>query len=138
MNSILEICVGRHDLSITAANFLKVFNIANSNVKILRSVKREIDDFKDIRRFFKEQMAILDDQDRIDAIFEFQAWMEEMIIQAQMRVSEQNGFSFEGTNMMDEAGHIANMTNQLRAILFDIRTEILGYQQNHGAKGMYP
>ena len=134
--SILEICDGKYDIGINEANFLKLFNIANSNIKILRSVKRETNDFKDIRRFFKEQMASFGDQDRIDAIFEFQAWMEEMIIQAQMRVSEQNGFSFEGTNMMNEAGHIANMTNQLRAILFDIRTEILGYQQNHGVTGM--
>ena len=137
VNSILDICVGRYDIGITVANFLKVFNIANSNVKILRSVKREINDFKEIRWFFKEQMASFADQDRIDAIFEFQAWMEEKIVQAQMRVSEENGFSFEGTNMMNEAGHIANMTNQLRAILFDIRTEILGYQQNHGVTGMY-
>ena len=90
MNSILDICVGRYDIGITMANFLNVFNIANSNVKILRSVKREINDFKQIRWFFKEQMAILDAQDRVDAIFEFQAWMEEMIIQAQMRVSQQN------------------------------------------------
>ena len=135
VNSILDICVGRYDIGITVANFLKVFNIANSNVKILRSVKREINDFKEIRWFFKEQMASFADQDRIDAIFEFQAWMEEKIVQAQMRVSEENGFLFEGTNMMNEAGHIANMTNQLRAILFDIRTEILGYQQNHGVTG---
>ena len=76
-------------------------------------------------------------QDRIDAIFEFQTWMEEMIIQAQKRVSENNGFTFDGTNMMNEAGHIANMTNQLRAILFDIRTEVLGYQQSHGVTGTH-
>ena len=82
MNSILDICVGRYDIGITVANFLKVFNIANSNVKILRSVKREINDFKEIRWFFKKQMASFADQDRIDAIFEFQAWMEEKRHQA--------------------------------------------------------
>ena len=131
MGSLIEICIGRYDISINEENFLKVFNIANNNVKILKSVKREINDFKDIRRYFKEQMNGFAGQDRIDAIFEFQAWMEQMIIEAQQRVSEQNGFTFEGKNMMNEAGHIANMTNQLRAVLFDIRTEILGYQQNH-------
>ena len=137
VNSLVEICLTRHDINITDENFLKVFNIANNNVKIIRSIKREVDDFKDIRRFFKEQMTSLADHDRIDAIFEFQAWMEEMIIQAQQRVSEKNGFTFDGKNMMNEAGHIANMTNQLRAILFDIRTEVLGYQQSHGVTGAY-
>ena len=117
MGSLSEICIGRYDISITEENFLKIFNIANNNVKILRLVKREINDFKDIRRIFKEEMNGFANQDRIDAIFEFQAWMEEMIIEAQQRVSEQNGFTFEGKNMMNEAGHIANMTNQLRAIV---------------------
>ena len=53
VNSILDICVGRYPINITEENFLKLFNIANSNVKILRSVKREVNDFKEIRRYFK-------------------------------------------------------------------------------------
>ena len=53
VNSLVEICLARHHINITDKNFLKVFNIANNNVKIIRSIKREVDDFKDIRRFFK-------------------------------------------------------------------------------------
>ena len=81
---------------------------------------------------FKEELNSYSGQDKTDLLFEYQAWMEEMIIDAQRRVSEDNGFTFYGANMMNEAGHIANMTNQLRAILFEVRTEILGYQRNHG------
>ena len=31
---------------------------------------------------------------------------------------------------MNEAGHVANMTNQLRAVLYDIRMETMGYAKN--------
>lgn len=49
-----------------------------------------------------------------------------------MRVSNDNNFEFFGKNIANEAGHIANMTNQLRAVLFDVRTKVLGYQGEHG------
>ena len=37
-------------------------------------------------------------------------------------------FDFMGLNAANEAGHIANLTNQLRVLLFDVRTEALAYQ----------
>ena len=103
----------------------------------MRSIKQEVNDFKDMHYFFKMELNQLQysDQDKTDLLFEYQAWMEVMLIKAQMRVSSENGFTFYGDNMMNEAGHIANMTNQLRAILFDVRTETLGYQRNHGVSG---
>ena len=36
---------------------------------------------------------------------------------------------------MNEAGHVANMTNQLRAILYDVRMETMGYAKNCDMEG---
>ena len=111
---------------------MKIFKISNNSVRVLRCIKQEVNFFTDVHQCFKEELNSYSGQDKTDLLFEYQAWMEEMIIDAQRRVSEDNGFTFYGDNMMNEAGHIANMTNQLRAILFEVRTEILGYQRNHG------
>lgn len=38
----------------------------------------------------------------------------------------------DSSTIANEAGHIANLSNQLRAVLFDIRTMALAYQNNAG------
>ena len=129
---MLKLCVDRHDIQITSENFLKIFNISNSNIEILRSIKQQVNDFNDIHASFKEQRESYSGQDKTDLVFEYKAWMESQIIEAQKRVSEENGFTFYGENMMNEAGHIASMTNQLRAIMFDIRTDVFEHQKGHG------
>merc|ERR1719183_1683746 len=72
------------------------------------------------------------EQDKIDMVFEFQAFMGEEIYRAQQRVSEANTFTFCGGDLASQAGHIANLTNQLKAVLLDVRTVALGYQSNAG------
>ena len=131
-NNLVQLCKARHEIEINSENFLKIFKISNNNVRVLRGIKQEVNFFTDVHHCFKEELNSYSGQDKTDLLFEYQAWMEENIIDAQRRVSEDNGFTFFGDNMMNEAGHIANMTNQLRAILFEVRTEILGYQRNHG------
>ena len=119
-------------MMITHENFLRFFKISNNNVKILRSTKRELNEFKTIKRDFYDYLARANVNDQIDMIFEFQAWMKEEIIEAQKRVSQDNNFTFCGPDVTNEAGHIANLTNQLRAELYDVRTRALGYQDQHG------
>ena len=58
--------------------------------------------------------------------------MTDEILEAQKRMSEKNTFTFYGDGAANEAGHVANMVNQLRMMLYDIRTECLGYQSEHG------
>ena len=58
--------------------------------------------------------------------------MTDEIVQAQKRMSEKNKFTFCGDGAANEAGHVANMVNQLRVVLYDIRTECLAYQSEHG------
>ena len=61
--------------------------------------------------------------------FEYaKAWVEEQIIHAQKRVSDELNFDFFGENAASQAGHIADMTKQLRAVLFQIRVDTQGFQ----------
>ena len=58
--------------------------------------------------------------------------MTDSIVGAQERVSEDNNFQFDGPLMANEAGHIANLTNQLRTVLLELRTRCLHFTSNHG------
>jgi len=133
LDEVVVTCNKLHSIRVDDTNFLKLFKINNSNVKILRSVAREVEDFKEIRRAFTVQrQAYPSAQEQLDLTFEFQAYMAQEIVEAQKRVAEENAFSFLGNEAANEAGHIANMTNQLRAILYDLRIESCNYQ-NDGA-----
>ena len=57
------------------------------------------------------------------------------LFSAQKKVAEENNFSFIGETAINEAGHVANMTNQLRAVLYDIRMETMGYAKNSNING---
>jgi len=120
------------DLTITSDNFLKYFKINNNNFKILKSVREEVSKFKTIHRDFVNEIGNYSGQEQVDLVFEFQAFMREEVIQAQKRVSRINNFTFMGDAMANEAGHIANLTNQLAAALFEVRTMALGYQSQSG------
>ncbi len=58
--------------------------------------------------------------------------MDRQITAAQIRMSDEMNFTFLGSGAANEAGHVANMTNQLRMVLFDIRTTALAFQSDHG------
>jgi len=129
---ILRICKQPHDITVDSENFLKMFKINDKNIKILRSVKKEISDFETMRQDFYHAKDNFSTSEQIDLFFEFQAWLNNEIIEAQKRVSGTNSFEFVGKKIANEAGHIANMTNKVKAILLDIRTQCLGYQANSG------
>ena len=58
--------------------------------------------------------------------------MTDSIVGAQQRVSQENNFQFVGPFMANEAGHIANLTNQLKNVLLELRTRCLHFTSNHG------
>ena len=97
----------------------------------MRSTKKQVELFKSIKRAFDEQKKNFPPEEEADLLFEFQAWMTEMITAAQESVARENNFTFAGEDATNQAGHIANMSNQLRAVLYDIRIETL----NSGAVG---
>ena len=130
---MLGLCKTRFNLSVDDETFFRLFKIHNNNLKILRSTKKEIELFKAIKREFDRQRPTVEARYKADLLFEFQAFMSEEISKAQQRVANENNFTFDGDGAANEAGHIANMTNQLRAILYDIRMETLSQgASDHG------
>lgn len=103
-------------------------------MKILNSVRNEVASFQIIKCYFDTYLLTLCEQDRVDLVFEFQAYMTERIYTAQQRVSEDNSFTFMGEQAIvaNEVGHLANLRNQLCAVLFEVRTMALAYQSNAG------
>ena len=118
-------------LDINSDMFLSLFKLNNNNLKVLCDSKKEVVRFDKIKQEFYRQRASYSDRDQMDMIFEFQAWMASEITLAQERVSTRNGFQFiNGPYISQEAGHLASMTNQLRAILYDIRIEAAKYHKD--------
>lgn len=133
---MLAMRTASHDVTITSDNFLKFFKISNSNVKILKHIRDEVVRFQAMTRQFFEYMHSQSDQDKVDLVFEFQAFMKEELYSAQKRVAASCSFSFIGADVANEAGHIANMTNQLRSVLLEVRTLALGYQNSAGVSDL--
>eukprot|EP00930_Biecheleria_cincta_P088500 TRINITY_DN77744_c0_g1_i1.p1 TRINITY_DN77744_c0_g1~~TRINITY_DN77744_c0_g1_i1.p1 ORF type:complete len:487 (-),score=72.98 TRINITY_DN77744_c0_g1_i1:110-1504(-) len=132
---LLRLCGTPHDITIDGNSFLKYFKLSNSNVKVLRTVKREVEEFKIIRDSFVQQFYSFPTSEQVDAVFEFQAFMTERIFLAQKRVAEANDFHFDTGNeatTANEAAHIASLTNQLKAVLLDIRHLAFTYQHDVG------
>ena len=68
----------------------------------------------------------------VDLVFEFQTYMTQEIVEAQKRMCDENNFTFYGDGAANEAAHVANMVNQLRMVLTDIRRECTGFHSKHG------
>ena len=137
-NDILQECKKKRPvpIEVDSDTFLKLFKIGNSNLKVLRSINHEVSLFKlKVDKFLKQFQEYQTSQtygyeDRMNMIFDFQSLMLEEIIEIQKRVSKVNKFEFTDENkMVIEAGHLANMTNQLRQILSVVRIEASQYHK---------
>lgn len=132
LQSILKTCSEEYNLTVNSENFFKLFKIHNNHRKILQSTSDEVKSFSEKKKAFDKARHNFSGKDLVDLVFEFQAYMTDEIVKAQKRMSEKNKFTFYGDGAANEAGHVANMVNQLRMVLYDIRTECLGYQSEHG------
>ena len=133
LRDILATCSKKHKLTVDDENFLKLFKIHNHHRKILKNTSDEVGRFRRMKRDFDVKRQKYGDKDQVDLVFEFQAHMTDEITRAQQRMTESCGFNFFGEKASNEAGHIANMANQLRVALYDIRTECLKYQADQSA-----
>jgi GTP-binding protein EngB required for normal cell division len=124
------------DIEVTSDDFLRYFPMGNNNLKITTKIKAEVDRFENITRLFQEQISGYVDAERVDLVFEFQAWMKKEIERAQTRVAESCGFQFYGANEAMEYGHIANLTNQLKNVLYNVRVYALSFQNSHGVSNL--
>ena len=133
LRDILATCSKKHKLTVDDENFLKFFKIHNSHQRILKYTSDEVTQFREVKKAFDIERQRYGDKDQVDLVFEFQAYMTNEITRAQQRISEKCGFTFFGEKAANEAGHIANMVNQLRVALYDIRTECLKYHSDQSA-----
>ena len=132
LDNILKTCTKKHNLTVDDENFFKFFKLHSNQMKILHCTNDEVKRFSAMKKNFDEARRGFTGKDLVDLVFEFQAYMTDQIIQAQKRLSEKNNFTFYGDGAANEAGHVANMVNQLRTILYDIRVECVGFQSEHG------
>ena len=120
-------------LNIDGEKFLTIFKISNNNIKILRQVRKEVGRFNKMKEdFYRQRGEFTDTNDQMNMTFEFQTFMYDEIVEAQKRLSNDNNFSYVGDarTVASEAGHCANMTNQLRAVLRDIRIDASRYHKD--------
>ena len=136
VQDIHGVCGGNYNLGIDGDNFLKLFKLHNNHAKILMITAREVEAFRDLKDIFQQQITSFNTKDQVDLVFEFQAYLEQQIIVSQQTMSREANFTFLGEGSANEAGHIANMTNQLRAILHTIRIQALAYQSDHGVNDL--
>ena len=115
-------------IDIDSEMFLRLFKINNNEIKILRETRKEVARFEKIKKDFYVQQKLYTDIEQKDMIFQFQAWMYDQIVETQINLSCNNNFSFSGgPGIENEAGHIANLTNQLRQVLRDVRIEAMEF-----------
>ena len=105
-----------------------MFKINNNEIKILRESRKEVARFGKIKKDFYVHHKRYKELEQKDMIFEFQAWMYDQIVETQRNLSCNNNFSFsDGPGIANEAGPIANLTNQLCQVLRDVRIEAVKY-----------
>ena len=133
LRDILATCSKKHKLTVDEENFLKLFKIHNHHFRILKNTSDEVSRFRAVKRAFDIERQKYGEKEQVDLVFEFQVYMTDEITRAQQRMSEKCGFTFFGEKAANEAGHIANMTNQLRVVLYNIRAECSRYQSDQSA-----
>ena len=119
LEDILKLCTKFHNISVNEENFFKMFKIENNNLKILKAIRREVDEIREIHKEYLIQKKMYASWDQIDLAFEYQAYMEDMIDDSRKRVSDECGFTYLNPETQGaELAHYANLTNQLKTVLY--------------------
>lgn len=118
------------ELSIDGEMFLTLFQINSTNLKVLHDSRKEVSRFEKMKYDYCHQRRAYSPDDQMNMAFEFQAYMLDEIRQAERRLSAGNKFTFtEGPESASEAGHIENMTNQLRNAIGSVSAEAACYHK---------
>lgn len=134
LKAFQDVCSGESfNIKVDSENFLKLFSINDGNLKIIKCTRDEVNRIEKIKEQFAEARKGYRGKDLVDLYFEFQAWITCEIVESKKSVSEKLKFTFYGDKAANEHGHIANMVNQMRLVLADVRTETLGAQADVGA-----
>ena len=135
-NDLLDHCIVGNQavkLNITSDMFLKLFDISSDNKRVLTTSQEEIERFEAMKNDFEEQSKTYPVDDQMSLTFEFNAWISQQYVEAQQRFSEKNNFTLYGPNMTSEAGHIANLSNQLLGFVQAVRMKTSAYLKDTAA-----
>ena len=133
LHDILQVCCPEpYDFDINSEMFMRMFKIQDSNRKILKVTSDLKKRFADYKRQLDEAVKNFPENEKVDLFFEFKAFMTDEVEVAKKEMSELLGFDYMGEDKYLQAGYIANMVNQIRSVMYDIRIASLQYQSDHG------
>ena len=133
MESLRSQCAQREPvhMSIDGEIFFKLFQIDSVNIKVLTDCRREVGRYEKMKADFEQKKQELTEREQMYLVFEFLTFMLDQIGVSQKKLSEDNNFEFnEGPGMASEAGHVANLSNQLNKVINDLRGEAAQYHRN--------
>jgi len=113
-------------INIDHDNFFRYFRLPGHNIKVLQTIKRETDEFHSCTDQFRDVFNKTQESLRADLVYEFHTWCMDYIVDAQKRVSSALGFTFTGGDTAVQASHVANLANQMKGTLYEIRVMMLG------------
>eukprot|EP01133_Synstelium_polycarpum_P013854 gene13854-16338_t len=123
-------------INIKHEEFFSIFNIAGSDINVLRKSREIIDIYQGAVKEVSIELEKLDEAQKIDLVFQFQHFMVNQIPAMQSKLSKDCGFLLMGDNAAMEFGYIAHLGNQLKNILYNIRRMAFGYSAAHGANNL--
>ncbi|XP_066933366.1 uncharacterized protein [Clytia hemisphaerica] len=137
---ILKVCNGEpFKLDIDGRLFLRLFNIQGNKKKVLKLTNDIVDRFKQYKQCFEDERKKFSPEEQADLFFEYKAFMELQVDESRKELCQKLGIDFcheDDKVNIQHAGYVANMVNQLRAVIFDIRIEALKYHNNHGCSDL--
>ena len=108
------------DITIDNENFMRFFTISINEIRLLRSVKYEVDRFQRVVQAFHSQLATFPEDLHPDAVFKFQAFMDQAMKIAEARVIEANqldkALALDHTRVNADS-HLASLRGQMQAAL---------------------
>ena len=125
-------CLEPHDLTVDGEKFLRMFKFNDSKRKIVGITSEIKDRFITYKDDFDLDLKNYSEKERVDLFFEFKAFIMLEVEAAKKEMSEKLSFDFMGEDKFLQAGHLANMVNQIRGVIYDVGMESLQYQSNHG------
>ncbi len=136
---ILAQCSGREpiDINVDSESFFRYFKVHNNDLRVLRKIKELVQRYETAVKAVQRALPDYSERERVDLVFQFQSFMLDLIPTMQQELSETGEFTFEkGPQRATELGHIANLSNQLKSVLYGIRVMALGYASQHGVSSL--
>lgn len=133
LREILQVCCKNpYDFNINSELFMRMFKIQDSNRKIMKVTSDLKSRFASYKKQLDGALKNFPENEKVDLFFDFKAFMTDEVEAAKEEMATILGFDYMGDNKYLQAGYVANMVNQIRSIMYDVRIASLQYQSDHG------